>query len=379
MTRGKKILVVSENYPSKFNKTYGLFVYKLVQELALLNCEVMVIAPIPLKFILQYYIFPNRRGKGEYGEERAKVLRPLTFSFGQYSLFNLNTFFIGHYFSKKAIQRALKKFAHIQVDVTYFHFIWTYLFSSDLKTSKLGMRILGVGEFLRIDDMANIYGVSRFVGELNKIDKIIAVSTSVKEKLIDYGLGLEKISVEPNGVNTSDFRFRDKLELRRKYGFDLNAKIIVFVGRFVEDKGPHILLKALNGSDIQIILIGSGKLKLVSQNIVFKGEVVYSEMPIFLSMADLFVLPTLHEGSSNATIEAMACGLPIVTSDLPEMREILSNENAVFVNPRDVENLRDEVLTLLTSESRMLEMGEANLKRAENYSLRSRAKRIFEL
>src|SRR5690606_1990485 len=110
-----------------------------------------------------------------------------------------------------------------------------------------------------------------------------------------------KILVAPNGTDLSLFRPRDKDQMRRKYNLPIAAKIVLFVGRFVENKGPLRVQDALSmlGDDVVAVFIGSGIQRPSHSKIVFCGPLEHHVVSDYMSLSDVFVLPTLHEGSSN--------------------------------------------------------------------------------
>jgi glycosyltransferase involved in cell wall biosynthesis len=111
--------------------------------------------------------------------------------------------------------------------------------------------------------------------------------------------------------------------------------------------------------------------------VLFQGEVPHEDVPIWLSAADVFVLPTLNEGCSNAILEALFCGLPIVSSDLPFNHDILDDQVAVLVDPQDVQAITQAVFALVDSTERRLAMSQAALQRSKSFRLADRARNVL--
>ena len=102
------------------------------------------------------------------------------------------------------------------------------------------------------------------------------------------------------------------------------------------------------------------------------------DIPLRLSAADFFLLPTTAEGSSNAILEAMGCGLPIISSNIPENLEILDDSCAILVDPWDVHGLKSAVELLSRDESLRTTMSIASTNIASRYHIKDRALAIID-
>jgi glycosyltransferase involved in cell wall biosynthesis len=98
---------------------------------------------------------------------------------------------------------------------------------------------------------------------------------------------------------------------------------------------------------------------------------------MWLSAADVFVLPTLKEGCSNSVLEALFCGLPIVSSDLPFNHTILDDQVAILADPYDVRAITQAIVSLIDSPERRQEMGEAALRKSKSFRLADRASNVL--
>ncbi len=160
-------------------------------------------------------------------------------------------------------------------------------------------------------------------------------------------------------------------EWKQPQAAENKEKLIVCVGRFAPEKGHRYLIEALsllNRKDVQwrCTFLGEGKLESelraltaehnLSDKVMFPGfcEDVFSE----LLKADVFVLPSLHEGSPNALIEAMGIGMPCIASDVGGIRDLLENEkNGIRIPSQDSAALANALHRMLTEPNFAKELG----------------------
>lgn len=109
-------------------------------------------------------------------------------------------------------------------------------------------------------------------------------------------------------------------------------------------------------------------------HVLFAGVVENAKVPDWLAACDVFVLPSLNEGRSNAVIEALACGLPVVVSDRSFNREFLREDFAVFVDPMNPDAIGSGIQFVLNDQARYTLMSKNARRAAESYSLADRAK-----
>ena len=111
--------------------------------------------------------------------------------------------------------------------------------------------------------------------------------------------------------------------------------------------------------------------------VLHQGPVPHEDVPVWLSAADIFVLPTLDEGCSNAILEALFCGLPIVSSDLPFNRDVLDDQVAILVNPSHVKEIGQAISLLVNRPEHRAAMSTAALQHSRSFRLGDRAERIY--
>jgi glycosyltransferase involved in cell wall biosynthesis len=179
-------------------------------------------------------------------------------------------------------------------------------------------------------------------------------------------------------VNEQLFHPRHRQSARQHCQLPLDRPIIIFVGQFTERKGPLRVLEAIRSRpEIGAVFLGYGPQVPKGAQVLFQGEVPHEDVPMWLSAADLFVLPTLDEGCSNAILEALFCGLPVVSSDLPFNHGILDGNVAILVDPQDVGALGQGISSLLDEPERRTAMHQAALLRSQSFRLTDRARGIL--
>lgn len=198
-----------------------------------------------------------------------------------------------------------------------------------------------------------------------QVKGIITVSEQVKNEVISIlRVPQSKVFTILNCIDTSLFvSTYDKKEIKRNLNITGNQKIILNVGRLTEAKGQTFLIDAIfkikqNYPEIKLLIAGEGELREVlvqkSKALKLEDHVVFlgnrDDIPELLSITDIFVFPSIHEGLPLALLEAMAAGRPIIATNIPAHRDLLSHmENALLVPPADSEALAEAISKLLGS------------------------------
>ncbi len=177
---------------------------------------------------------------------------------------------------------------------------------------------------------------------LNKATQIFSVSSSLRNHAIELGVPEKKIKVVGNGVDTSKFYAVDKNDARKSIGIPIDAKVLITVGGLVERKGFHRVIEVLpkikeKYADVHYLIVGgpcaegdwTERLKTqvkeldLQDNVHFLGTKPPDELKIPLSAADVFVLSTRNEGWANVLLESLACGRPVIASDIGGNAEVI--------------------------------------------------------
>lgn len=202
-------------------------------------------------------------------------------------------------------------------------------------------------------------------------DRIVVTTERIKQQIMRrYGLLAKNVTVIPNYVLTDEFApgRSDAFEPQR----------ICFIGRLSFEKNVDMLIDALVGLDVELCVVGDGALRseleqqAQSKNVKvrFMGNVKHTELPELLRTCAMFVLPSQYEGHPKALLEAMSCGLPVVGTNVPGIREVIQHgENGYLAEP-GVEGLREAILDVANDEVLRQKISEGARKYVlENVSL----------
>jgi glycosyltransferase involved in cell wall biosynthesis len=223
-------------------------------------------------------------------------------------------------------------------------------------------------------------------GMLERSNKIIAVSEFTKRELLQYyQLDENKIRVIHNGVDVNKFKpATDKLKAKAELGLNPEDKTILSVGRLYARKGLFTLIESMSlvtrkFKNAKLIIAGKGLSdevkKLVSyatklgvkDNIIFTGYFPDKKLPKLYQAADIFAFSTFYENLPFAVLEALSTGLPVVTTNvggIPEMIE--DGKNGFLVQPFNSRELADRILYYLEHPAAASEMALLARKTIEN-------------
>jgi phosphatidylinositol alpha-mannosyltransferase len=210
-----------------------------------------------------------------------------------------------------------------------------------------------------------------------RIDAPIAVSEVARLDVERHFPG--PVRIVPNGVDRSRFR----PGLRRLDAWDDGTPNVLFVGRFDPRKGLPELFDAAEtlareGLSFRLILVGDGQLRpyverrcrgVLAGRVHLEGRVAHDRLPRYYATADVFCSPARGgESFGLVLLEAMACGTPIVTTDLPGHRTVVTpDREGLVVPPRDAEALTRALRALLEDPRARAEMGRRGIETARGY------------
>jgi len=208
---------------------------------------------------------------------------------------------------------------------------------------------------------------------------VICVSPRLRDEAIKLGADPDNVKLMPNAPNSQVFRLSDRSEARRILGVHSDIFLCLYVGRFSNRKGILRVDAALQKMRhrAQVAYLGSGELWPGFDGILFKGSVEHDMLPVWMNAADVLVLPTLAEGCCNVIAEAMACGLPVVSSDIEDIRWQVPADGAVLVDPQDTDAIASVLDDLAENPARLKKMRRALALRAAETTAADRSAQVL--
>jgi glycosyltransferase involved in cell wall biosynthesis len=233
-----------------------------------------------------------------------------------------------------------------------------------------------------------------FISAINHAHIIIVLNYIMRDELILKGISEEKIIVLGDAVDINEFNIPiSKHEARVKTGLPTDKKIIMYTGHLYDWKGADVLAKAApNIPSAIFVFVGGVDSELTdfkkkfgnAQNILLTGFIDRTIIPIYLRAADILVLPNSGKTDISAKytsplklFEYMASGTPIVASNLPSIRQILTEKLAVFFEADNSSNLSEEIIQLLSNFQRGVEISNEASREIIKFTWKKRAKDII--
>ncbi len=346
----QKILIFTNVFPRDFDRNKGLAVREEVERLRR-YFDIKVISAIPQNFL---------KAKVKSIPQKTWVDDIEIFQPRYYTVPKIGTLFSGYscFLAINKVVGELKERFGFSLILSY----WTYPdgFAASLCAKRLNVPLIirprgsDINEFLG-------YGIlrSKIKTAFRRADKILPKSKDMQERIERIGVDKDKIFFIYNGIDLDEFYPQDKKRCRERLGIPMDKKMVLFVGNLLPVKGVNCLTEAIKvlddrrRSDLVFKIIGSGRQeKMVRGSIkrfkfvstFLEGEIPHGDLPIWISASDLVCITSLNEGCPNILLESLACGVPVVATNVGGIPEIVDNENlGILVPKKDIYAIADAI------------------------------------
>jgi glycosyltransferase involved in cell wall biosynthesis len=348
------LLVISPDYPDRDNNYIGsIFVKNQLDSLKGYFRKIIVIAPV-------FYsggLLPNDRACQNYHYDNIDVYYPRCLFFPRRVVVPLikNSYKFSFDTRLSAVLRLIQR-EHLEFDLIHAHFTWpSASIAATLKETfhvPVVVTIHEDSEWLQEEIAMNN---PRLISAWQNADALIRVN---REELPLFEKFNPSVFFVPNGFPVQ-FKPLDKVECRSRMGLSLKKYVIFCLGDLIERKGFAYLVDAMahirsRRGDVICFIGGKGpeEKNLVGQIhehnlddcVRLLGFIPDPMVPVWMNTADLFVLPSIHESFGIVQIEALACGIPVISTDTVGSREIItSDEIGLFCKPADALSLDDAI------------------------------------
>jgi len=197
---------------------------------------------------------------------------------------------------------------------------------------------------------------------MDRAKAILAVSQDLKNKILHMGVSPKKVHLLYNGIDKSLFYPMQKDVARNSCAIDINRRVIVFIGNLKSSKGCNLLLdafalltKRIPAADLYYIGAGD-QIDILKKkaseygsdtNVYFPGSLRHQALPLWMNASDVLALPSMNEGVPNVVLEAKACGIPVVATNVGGIPEVVSAEDGILIEYGDKQKLCNALIEAL--------------------------------
>jgi glycosyltransferase involved in cell wall biosynthesis len=345
-----KILVFTSLFPNNISPNHGIFVKERISAVARLDgCEVRVVAPVP-------YYPPIRVGKRSmYSQVRKEeviegiqVYHPRYFMIPKVAMaFHGGTMFLSLIPFIKRLRRSF------DFDLIDAHYVYPDGFAAVLFGAILNKPVVVSARGSDINEFGFFPIIKRLLRfTIKRSIRSIAVCEALKNEIRRLGIDSTKVSVIPNGVDRKKFFPCPTKEARAALGLPGGRRIVLSVGALIPRKGHDFTIRALKllmqkhyCFDVLLLIVGSGPergdLELLvdslglQDHVRFVGEIPHHQLQLWYSGADVCCLASDKEGWPNVILESLACGTPVVATDIWGIPEIIKTDSVGLLSQRD--------------------------------------------
>lgn len=345
------LLVLSSLFPSQCRPTAGLFIQERMFRVAA-DFPLFVVSPVPwfpLQGLIRLWRPHYRPQPASFEVQTAPdgslvhVYFPRFFSLpGTGRCFDA-------WFMALAVSRWLKRHPELEWDLIDSHFSYPEGAAAGMLSKWFAKPNTITLRGTEVPHSQGFFTARWQRWAWRQADRLFAVSDSLRQLAIRQGAAAEKIDVVGNGVDCTTFYRENKQQARAALGLADDDQVLITVAGLVPRKGFHLVIEAMTQlpASVKYVIVGGAsaegdyQLMLEQQvarlglgsRVLFVGPKAKSQLRHYLSAANLFVLASANEGWANVILEAMACGVPVLASDVGGNREVIANEQLGLIYP----------------------------------------------
>lgn len=385
-----KVLVLSHMYPNPVNPHAGIFVHNQCKALVQAGVQVQVICPTP-----SFPFYPKWNGYRKLPRETTYEGIPVRYIPTQ--MFPAGLFFstYGYWYEKSCLPVLTELYQTFPFDVIHAHTIFpdgnaAIRMKEPFKVPVIST-VHGSDIMLYPKRSKGVYQQTRYA--LEESNQVITVSNRL-QTAAEAIYPEVKVQTIYNGFNPAIFAPGDTKKARERLGIPLDQKICLFIGNLYPVKGLTYLLQAFaklvkTEAEIHLYIVGDGKLKSslqaeakslgLAQSVSWMGRKPYEEIPSWIQSADLLVLSSLSEGLPSILLESMACGKPMIATDVGGIAEILQDgRTGRLVPAQDAQALSRALVDMLVDHPEQLQqMGHAAYQASQELTWEQNAHKMI--
>lgn len=348
-----RILSFSYCFPNRSNPSWGIFVWQRLAALARLE-DLQVCSPQPW-----FPLVRNRVASSAAEQWHGMIVHRPAFFYIPAWLKNADGWFYA-----RGLKSWLKSFIqHWKPDLLDAHFIWPDGVGVSLLARELQIPYV-ITLRGKIYECLKVASQTRQCAEaLRGAAAVISVSSRMADEALALGADKSRLHVITNGVDLDHFRPRDRKECRVQLSLPVDGRLLVTVSHLGHRKGHHEMIRALSElpGDIKLIIVGGAaqggtveelsalaNAAGVADRLILPGPQPYEKIPLYFCAADASVLASYREGCPNAVLESLACGTPVIATNVGAVPDILPVPSTGRIVPvGQVEPLKEAVVEVL--------------------------------
>ena len=371
-----RVMEVCQEFPNRYYPQLGTFIKQSIDSIAAQNVDITVVSPKPL--VVPFSAFPyhnfSKLPRIEHTEKYDIHYPRYIYAVPKKYFYPITGISYAHFVSRYAIKNIKPN-----PDLIHAHFSYPDGFGMIglAKKWNIPLVISALGTIERKVAYEGSYNSKQIIKAMNFADQVLSVSEDLKLHIVKLGINENKVIVVPNGVDTEKFRPMGKENARNLLNLPVDKNIVLFVGALRSIKGVDYLIEAAKNfvnMNTELYMVGRDdglKKKLlkmahelkITDLVKFIGPVNHEEIPLWVSASDILVLPSLSEGRPNVVLEALACEVPVVATDVGGIPELMINgETGYLVPAKNSLELSKKVNKLLEDENLREKMGKLGRK-----------------